>query len=155
MKYFGFNPTKINKYDRLSRMAHPASGSHYFFEWLGIPGGYRAIVESDRQLDGDIVALSATDRARQDLHIPYFPDDGVIFITRTMEFCQTSTEYYPNVLEEEGRLRFHPTFNLNPSPSRDHPLVVFYPTAKQHFHALLVAALKVSDCCHKESTLLS
>ena len=85
MKYFGFNPTKINKFDHLSRLPHPASGSHYFFEWLGFPGGYRAIVESDRQLDGDIVALSATDRARQDLHIPYSPDDGATFITRTME----------------------------------------------------------------------
>ena len=100
MKYFGFNPTKINKFAHLSRLPHPASGSHYFFEWLGFPGGYRAIVESDRQLDGDIVALSATDRARQDLHIPYSPDDGVTFITRTMEIGQTSTAYDQHVLED-------------------------------------------------------
>ena len=76
-------------------------------------------------------------------------------MTRTMEIGQTSTAYDPNVLEEEGRLQFHLTFNFNPSPSRDHPLVVLYPTAKQHFHAFLLAALKVSDCCHKESTLLT
>ena len=28
MRYFGFNPTMINKYDQVSRMEHAASGLH-------------------------------------------------------------------------------------------------------------------------------
>ena len=155
MTYFGYNPTMINKYDQISKMEHPASGSHYLFEWLGFPGGYRAIVESDRQLEDEIVALRCLDRARVDLHTPYSPDDGVTYMQRTMEIGQTSTAYDSWILDQEGRLQLHSTFNLNPSASRDHPLVVLYATAKEHCHAFLVAALKVSDCCHKEPTLLS
>ena len=60
MTYFDFNPTMINKWDQLSRMDHPTSGSHCFYEWLGFPKGYIAVVESDRHLNEDIVALRGT-----------------------------------------------------------------------------------------------
>ena len=70
MRYFDYNPIMVSKSDQLSRMEHPASGSHYFFEWLGFPTGYRAVVESDRQLNEDIVALRGLDRARVDSHVP-------------------------------------------------------------------------------------
>ena len=33
--------------------------------------------------------------------------------------------------------------------------MVLYPSAKEHFHALVVAALKASDCCHREPQLLT
>ena len=46
MTYFDFNPTMINKWDQLSRMNHPTSGSHYYYEWFGFPQGYRVVVES-------------------------------------------------------------------------------------------------------------
>ena len=69
-RYFDFNPTMINKWDQLSRMEHPVSGSHYFYEWLGFPKGHRDVVESDRQLNEDIVALRGLDRARVDSHVP-------------------------------------------------------------------------------------
>ena len=52
-------------------------------------------------------------------------------------------------------MRLHSTFNINPSPSRHHPLVVLHATAKEHFHALILAALKASDCCHREHVLFS
>ena len=44
MKYVDFNPAMINKWDRLSRMDHPTSGSHYYIELLGFPKVYRAVV---------------------------------------------------------------------------------------------------------------
>ena len=127
MKYFDFNPTMINKWDQLSRMNHPTSGSHYYYEWLGFPKGYRAVVESDRHLNEDIVALSGLDRARVDSHVPYSPDAGETYLPRTFDIGQTSAEYDPLILEQEGRLQLPSTFNRNPAPSRDHPLVVLYP----------------------------
>ena len=155
MKYVGFNIIFINKMDQVSRMDHPSSGSHYIFEWLGYPCGYRAIVESDRHLDDEVVALRGLDRARTTLLTPFTPDNGVTYITRTMEVGEASTAYDSWIPEQEGRLQHHSTFNLNAAPSRDHPLVVLYASAKEHFHQFLVAALKVSDCCHKEPTLLT
>ena len=57
---------------------------------------------------------------------------------RTMEIEETTTVYDARVLEQEGKLRHHSTFNINTAPNRDHPLVVLYPTAKEHFHNFLL-----------------
>ena len=66
MEYFDFNPTMIEKWDRLARMDHPISGTHYYLQWLGYAKGYRAVVVSDFQLDDEVVALRGLDRARAD-----------------------------------------------------------------------------------------
>ena len=33
--------------------------------------------------------------------------------------------------------------------------MVLYPSAKEHVHALVIAALKASDCCHREPVWLT
>ena len=59
MEYFDFNPTMIEKWDRLARMDHPISGTHYYLQWLGHAKGYKAVVVSDFQLDDEVVAPRA------------------------------------------------------------------------------------------------
>ena len=85
MDYFDFNPTMIEKWDRLARMDHPISGTHYYLQWLGYAGGYRAAVFSDVQVDDEVLALRGLDRARFHSHIPYTPDEGETFYPRTLE----------------------------------------------------------------------
>ena len=84
------------------------------------------------------MALRDLDRARADLHVPYSPNDGVTYMPRTMEIGQTSTDYDSWILEQEGKLRLHSTFNLNPPPSRDHPLVVLYLQQRSIFMLFLL-----------------
>ena len=87
MDYFDFNPTMIEKWDRLARMDHPISGTHYYLHWLWYAGGYRAVVVvSYFQLDDEVVALRGLDRARVDSHMPYIPDDGETYDPRTLDW---------------------------------------------------------------------
>ena len=154
MKYFDFNPTKIEKWERLARIAQPVSGSHYFFRWLGFPSGYRADTYSESQLDNSVVAERGLDGARTNPHIPHTPDDGEHYFQSTLALGETGTAYDANLLEQEGLLQHHLTFNINPEAERHHPLTLLFPTAREHVHELLVAALKASDCCHREPTLI-
>ena len=52
-------------------------------------------------------------------------------------------------------LRLHPTFHINPDGQIHHPMVLLHASAREHFHALVVAVLKTSDCCHNELVLLT
>ena len=87
-------------------------------------------------------------------YLPYTHDDWAHFYARTLELGETSREYDANVLGTEGVLRHHPTYNINPVAERHHPLVVLHATAREHVHAMVVAALKTSDCCHKDHVLV-
>ena len=55
----------------------------------------------------------------------------------------------------EGILALHPNSNLNPDVDVHHPVLLMYNSAREHCHALIVAALKIGDCCHKEKPLLN
>ena len=44
---------------------------------------------------------------------------------------------------------------MNPIVDSHHPVLLTHSSARERFHAFLVAALKISDCCHKEHVLLS
>ena len=101
MTYFDFNPTKIEKWERLARIEQPVSGSHYFFRWLGFPIGYRADTYSESQLDNSVVAERGLDGARTNPHIPRTPDDGERYFQRTLALGETSTAYDANLLEQE------------------------------------------------------
>ena len=154
MEYFDFNPIQIERWNRLAKMDHPVSGTHYHDRWLGHPRGYRAVAISDHHLENEIVSLRELDRARTNSHVPFTPDGGSHYYARTFELGETSTDYDAHVLEREGVLGPHPIYNINPVAERHHPLVLLHATAREHFHALVVAALKTSGCCHKEHVLL-
>ena len=121
MDYFDSNPTMIEKWDRLDRMDHPISGTHYYFQWLGyskkVTGLLSTVIFS--LVMRQVVALRGLDGARVDSHVTYSPDDGETYLPRTLEIGQTSTEYDSFALEQEGNLRLHSTFNIYPSPRRD------------------------------------
>ena len=102
-----------------------------------------------------MVGLRKLDRARIHLHVAYTPDGGSHYYLRTLELGECSTHYDAYLLERDDVFRLHPTFKYNPIVETNHPMVLLHATARDHFHALVVAALQVSDCCHKDSVLLN
>ena len=109
---------------------------------------------TEPQLDNAVVAERSLDGARTNPHIPHTPDDGEHYFQRTLALGKPSTAFDAHVLEQEGVLQHHPNFNINPVAERHHPLTLLYPTAREHVHELLVAALTASDCCHREPSLI-
>ena len=86
--------------------------------------------------------------------MPFSPDGGDTYIHAQWTLVRQPLSTMLAFSSKTGRLQHHSTFNLNVSPNRDHPLVVRYPSAKEHFLELVIAVLKVSDCCHGEPNLL-
>ena len=123
--------------------------------WLGYLCGFRAVVVSSFHVDDDVVELRKLDSARIYPHVAYTPDGGGRYYPRTLELGECSTHCDAYLLERDGVLRLYPTFNRNPIVETNHPMVLLHATARDHFHALVVAALQVSDCCHKDSVSLN
>ena len=101
MEYFDFNPTMFEKWNRLARMEHPIPGTHYHFQWLGLPRDYRAVAVSDFQLENEIVTFRELDRARVNSHVPFTPDDGVVFTQEHLKLAKPVRSMTPMFSNEK------------------------------------------------------